>query len=716
MTHHINDTPPTFDWATLADGDYWDRTYQGASTSFPTSREAAAQLYTAINSTGFYQHMGYVIDLAASPVFTRDADWCVATFSLVYPLLAPGDFTDKQASFTTDLDLELWNCGRFKGFGEIRFSADTSDSTALACNPKAFYQRASHRYPSDFAKTLSTAEVEQLPYRTVNTTNSTAHTSPQSPATGSSTSSSSSNTNDNCRAYHLLVRDEAGITAFDLAEDPAIGSSDPHTPAGRLRLIAVELVEHAKAIKASETTAHIDRFLTMHFVLEGPSNTILERTSEALHRPRNELRLTPSAARAHSRFTDQVPALKQHTNKYDHTTVSVLPYFVELTRELLNLRDGCPTPHQHNTTANTHATRSAPASGDVTQRTTATGSLSTARELFQFQLSRGNNLEYSQIIDGSPQSLDPPHRQPIAYRMVCAVPNCLNLGLPQLLASTDGSTPVESCAPEIALGAWGWKLATGADQYFENIPDITDETGFGQVDTRSRFWSVYSDQAGIAFVRKPLRPATLQSGECAPRCNVTSDPKNYMLVATVFLDLALLAIRSEMAIAVMQQQLDCDMLTSHTLTKTVDSHDVNKLAVVLDNLQLIHQNHLAFRRDLWFESIPGHRFDFLVMQAMIRSRGVKAAYEDFQNELTLHKEILETAFQRQSDLQHAEEQHTREKQNQILGVVATVLAVPAWIELSGANFSVPTLVIGALIAALLAMITWKGLNFLARNK
>lgn len=385
-------------------------------------------------------------------------------------------------------------------------------------------------------------------------------------------------------------------------------------------------------------------FIVLHVAAENCSNDMLEQVTASLSRPRNVVKLRPSPVfKNHDTWnTEELEVLQDAASvnskascQDDSAEVSLLQLFVRITEK---------------------AAQPQSKPGDAI--TIEAGGYQSAYE--------GEEA----------RSVRP-------YTISMAIPGGGAGGAPSIIDAEE--LPVDS--PWCVHDLWAWYLASMYDAYDTAIPNFDEDTLRQNQAAKYQTWTVHSSEHGLSFVRRqPL------------------DNKNnnfMMLASTRFVDLAIMVRRAENYLLTMSQQLRTMDFGLQSMTDVqatalsedgvVDNQTLKAQETLREGLRTfgIIQTELVYFRDhLWYERVSGREVATTVLQHMLEKTGTRRSFDDIEDEIALRKDVYSTlaqdgqiAIDSLKAKQAKEKQERQDTANFMLAVVATVLAVPGFLDL-----------------------------------
>lgn len=578
-----------------------------------------------------YQDKGLELALSSEALnHPEPPEWRAALFSLMLPLpdhALPSiesqkdhEIKEKTGLYDTEGFLRVpssWTSGRFQGVRRIVLGPDNGRV--------AFYQEAANRFGDVLGESVGAEAIDVK---------------------------GSDGGPTRCAHYDFRQRGTSEESAINVPPNLSNGH-----PGESVRLVSAELLQYGHLNphdpQAEETYPLITRFIVLHLIAENCSSDMLDKLSQALHRPRNRL----------------VP--------YDDTSM-ILHGIMARVRRAMSFPQRPLTfvmaPGGYLTRLN--------ASESSKQQTTPQ-----ERE-FHAELMRRQAYGRTRT------------KTPTALRAVCALPGSPRT--PSVPEIWQGSTQDTDGAEPAWLKLWSWSLATGADQYWEGIPDYEED--FDSVDTFRRFrhWTLCTTESGIAHVRHPN--------------SEYHDTKFWMLSMTRYVDLALLVQRCFIALSSMSSRLrDIHDDALQKIKGSPSGDPTDPFQILEQELELLgelQEDFVQFRDRLWFNVVPKHSSDTHILKSLRRASGVDDIYEDLVDEIAIRKEVYNTRatqhrmererqelLDRQAEERRRREERDRdganqreesrraERSNRLLGIIAAALAVPGLMDITGIEHS-----------------------------
>lgn len=214
----------------------------------------------------------------------------------------------------------------------------------------------------------------------------------------------------------------------------------------------------------------------------------------------------------------------------------------------------------------------------------------------------------------------------LVHRCVLAIPNVEKPRPPELLDSDGEDVPTGRT--EVADG-WAWVLASGADKYFSGLPHMGDEGLTGLRLGWYQNWSVMSAELGVAAVRL--------------NTHYEDDSKTTMLISTRFVDLALLNLKSLVAL----RKLNAELEFHEAPRDTEDLQEAGEKSLTqrLTHLQSLQMRLVDFRDRHWFQAVPKREMGSRILLGFRRGSGAQQMYEDIVDEIVLRERTYTTMFQ-----------------------------------------------------------------------
>lgn len=433
-------------------------------------------------------------------------------------------------------------------------------------------------------------------------------------------------------------------------------------PGQSVRLVSAELLQYGHLQihdpHGGESHSLITRFLVVHVVAENCSTALLDNLSQALHRPR-------------------------HTLEPDEDKPSKILHNV-----MAAVRRRMSFPH--------HPLTFVMAPGGYLERANDS-------EEYSQQINLEEHTFHSRLM-GDDAYAKRLIKNPTTLRSVCALP-----GNPDVRAAPeiwrDGSQ--EKDLTEAAwLRQWGWSLATGADEFWEGIPDDADGAEWTDSFRRFRHWTLCTTESGIAHLRHP------HAG--------TQDTKFWMLSMTRYVDLAVLVQRCFIALSSLSSRLRDiheDALKNLNVSEKGDRHDgFQILEQELELLGKLQEDFVQFRDRLWFNVVPKHSSDTHILKSLRRASGVDDIYDDLVDEIEIRKEVYNTrSAQHRMRKEHAENKRAQAT-NLLLSAMAAALAVPGFADISGVDHSWSLLGKTLAVTVVFAVLIWLVVRLFTRDK
>lgn len=160
--------------------------------------------------------------------------------------------------------------------------------------------------------------------------------------------------------------------------------------------------------------------------------------------------------------------------------------------------------------------------------------------------------------------------------------------------------------------------------------------------------------------------------------NLSLHPDPYRLCQTRYVELALLAIRQLYAVELMSEK-----------EGNLPGATTENLALANEKLAELQQEHLDFRRELWFSHIPRRAAATQLLTGIQKQLGVDKQLEDLENDLNLRFEILtsftraeeDRAREQRRESEHQAESEAAEKRERLefgLALVSILIAIPSF--------------------------------------
>ncbi|WP_458490506.1 hypothetical protein [Corynebacterium sp. ZY180755] len=434
-------------------------------------------------------------------------------------------------------------------------------------------------------------------------------------------------------------------------------------------LKSIELIQYRDSLSADNSlgtsTDIVTRYLVLNVWGENLSSFQLAKLSEGLERPRNGMLIETEAS-------DDL--LKYCNDEFNPQWFKPLPYFMD--KALSELKRGF----------------------------TASG-----YDAPSLKLKAGGFLvptAASAPSDSLPVRLSP-------LRVAMAIPgNSAARTEPKLLSDAKGKNSPAEWTPELQ---WAWLLSTGSDTFVANIPSQKLSNAEKSAITSIETWTMWASEEGISAVRS------------CPPSNVS--PRYWSIVTTRYLDLMILLLRTTIVMDKLTEDLSMQaMRFNHEMGKIgtledsqVDEAKFKVLNDAYDKLQSIQQQFLAFRNDLWFNSVPKQSVDSEVFLKTRQALGLDVIYQDFLDEMASRATIYETSHsmlrlerenkrKKDRELDRDKKEKVAEKQNTLLSIITAALGGGALAEALGLyRDSVPWLgmVTGSLtIMAIVGWVVW----------
>lgn len=577
-------------------------------------------------------------------------DWRAVFFSLIFPLPDPAlpspesqedeEFEGVKGLYDAHGFLRVpssWSDGRFQGVRRIELSTDDAG--------QAYYQKANNRFGRVLGDSVGADAIDNRP---------------------------SENHETRCVRYDFSQDVTSEETTIIIPQD-----FSNHHPGASIRLVSAELLQYGHMqnhdARSGGSHAIITRFLVMHVVAENCSTELLDKLSQALHRPRRRL------------------------GPYEAETSRILHGLV------MKIRRRMSFPH--------HPLTFVMAPGGYLERpsnlTYSKQQTTPEERAFHSHLLEDDAYGKSQI------------KIPTALRTVCAVPGNPNVrSAPEIWRDTNQVAKLSETA---WLHQWSWSLATGADEYWEGIPCEEGDSESTDSFRRFRHWTLCATESGVAHVRHPYAG--------------TQDVKFWMLSMTRYVDLAILVQRCFIALSTLSSRLrgiHDDAVKNLNDSKEGDpSDEFQLLEQELELLGKLQEDFVQFRDRLWFNVVPKHSSDTHVLKSLRRASGVDDIYDDLVDEIGIRKEVYNTrSAQHRMRKEHQEQQNRREEEkrhreerkkdeanqreenrraewsNRILGVMAAALAAPGFMDLTGWDHGWPLVTATVTLAVILTAIIW----------
>lgn len=576
----------------------------------------------------------------------RQPDWRVAMFSIVLPV---------SELPSTEQSLDHWLPGRFKGLKKVQYAGENKDKTGFEVKkwngkgddfkyiPRSFHKGAYAYFRRPLRHSVGAYAVDAVE-------------SKMGPD-GSWESGNTTNPTRFCAKRVLFDADltgESGIYDFPDTGQPkaskalfALNDDEAH-PYASIRLMCAELLSYDGPNLTSTDLRQQGQlhnsFIVLHVAAENCSNDMLEQITASLSRPRNVVELRPSPVfKNHDTWkAEELEVLQDASSgndkascQKDSAEVSLLELFVRITEK-------------------TAQPQSKP--GDAI--TIEAGGYQSPRE--------GEEA----------RSVKP-------YTISLAIPGGGAGGAPSIIDAKEIPEDSPWCAHDI----WAWYLASMYDAYNTAIPNFDADALRQSQSAKYQTWTVHSSEEGLSFVRRqPL------------------DNKNnnfMMLASTRFVDLAIMVRRAENYLLTMSNQLRTMDFGLQSMTDVqatamsedgeVDEDTLKAQETLRDGLRTfgIIQTELVYFRDhLWYERVSGREMATTVLQHMLDKTGTRRSFEDIEDEIALRKDVYSTLAQDgQIAIDSLKAKQAKEKQEQqdtanfVLAAVATVLAVPGFLDL-----------------------------------
>lgn len=573
-------------------------------------------------------------------------DWRVAMFSVVLPVSELPSTEQSQVH---------WLAGRFKGLKKVQYAGENADATGFEVKkwngkgddfkyiPRSFHKGAYTYFRRPLKHSVGAYAVDAIESKI----------GPD----GSWESGNTTNPTKFCAKRVLFDADltaESGAYDFPDTGQPkaskalfALGDDEAH-PYASVRLMCAELLSYDGPNLTStdfEQQGQLhNNFVVLHVAAENCSDAMLEQVTASLSRPRNVVGLLPSPVfKNHDRWkAEELEVLRDAASKNDKAyckedsaEVSLLELFVRVTEKTAQ-----------------------PQSEPGGAITIEAGGYQSTRE--------GEEA----------RSVKP-------YTISMAIPGAGAGGAPSIIDAQE--LPADS--PWCVHDLWAWYLSSMYDEYNTAIPNFDEDALRQSQAAKYQTWTVHSSEHGLSFVRRqPL------------------DNKNnnfMMLASTRFVDLAILVRRAENYLLTMSQQLRTMNFGLQSMTDVqatalnedgeMDSQTLkaqNELREGLRTFGIIQTELVYFRDHLWYERVSGREVATTVLQHMLEKTGTRRSFDDVEDEIALRKDVYSTLAQDgQIAIDALKAEQAKEKQEQqdtanfVLAVVATVLAVPGFLDL-----------------------------------
>lgn len=351
---------------------------------------------------------------------------------------------------------------------------------------------------------------------------------------------------------------------------------------------------------------------------------------------------------------------------------------------------------------------------------------------FTLSMSRGGYIE------GDPSSTnDSLFRMAQPARSVCAIPNITmdNIDVPQ---TTFGFAKDElkrykeiggeKYVDKVKASLWGAQLSAGYDTFAHEIPTTDSILAMTDPINDYAYWSITAEGAGISAVRK------------SPELGY--DISLWSLSSTRFIDLIMLSQRAFMALHHISQSLreipnidttDLNFGQNDDISRWEEHRD--RLMERVNNLLKVQNEFAEVRNNLWFNAVPRRQLDTFILLCIREEMGIQNLYDDLIDEVKIRQEVYNLTYheydtqfrtreakiaeQIREENRKAEEARkqqreamaaVREKQdkrnNVMLFVVATAVAIPGYIALTvedGVHLGGTLLLISALLLTAIAI-------------